>query len=144
MADVNHCISKTLVKRYGSNTLFVIEDLTGVSFDENLEKRRKPGRWQLRSWSFYQLEQFLSYKARKAGSAVVKVDAHYTSQRRPKCGGIHREYRHHKTHEYICESCGHYRANDDLTGARNIYLLGTMYVSGIEKPKFEKLEATAG
>ena len=56
----------------------------------------------------------------------------------PKCGGIHKEYRHHDTHEYICENCG-YRANDDLTGARNIYLLGTMYVSGVDKPRFKKL-----
>ena len=28
MTDVNHRLSKTLVNRYGRNTLFVIEDLT--------------------------------------------------------------------------------------------------------------------
>lgn len=33
MSDVNHQISKTLVDTYGENTLFVIEDLTGVSFE---------------------------------------------------------------------------------------------------------------
>ena len=141
MADVNHRISKTLVEKYGKNTLFVIEDLQDVSFDEqNLSHRRKSGRKQLRSWAFFQFEQLLAYKARLKGSAVVKVAAQYTSQRCPKCGGIHKEYRHHHTHEYICKSCNSYRANDDLTGARNIYLLGTMYVSGIEQPKFEKLE----
>lgn len=142
MADENHKLSKTLVQRYGTNTLFVLEDLTGVSFeDKNLRYRTKDGRQQLRSWAFYQLEQFLGYKARLAGSAVVKVAAEYTSQRCPKCGGIHKEYRHHDTHEYICRNCGSYRANDDLTAARNIYLLGTMYVSGIEKPRFEKVSA---
>lgn len=141
MTNINHQLSKTLVQRYGSNTLFVLEDLTGVSFDENnLSKQQKSGKRQLRSWAFYQLEQFLGYKARLAGSAVVKVAAEYTSQRCPKCGGIHKEYRHHDIHEYICKNCG-YRANDDLTGVRNIYLLGTMYVSGIEKPKFEKISA---
>ena len=92
---------------------------------------------------YSKIEQLLAYKARLKGSAVVKVAAQYTSQRRPKCGGIHKEYRHHHTHEYICKSCNSYRANDDLTGARNIYLLGTMYVSGIEQPKFDKLEPTA-
>ena len=144
MADVNHRISKTLVEKYGKNTLFVIEDLQDVSFDEqNLSHRRKSGRKQLRSWAFFQFEQLLAYKARLKGSAVVKVAAQYTSQRCPKCGGIHKEYRHHHTHEYICKSCNSYRANDDLTGARNIYILGTMYVSGIEQPKFEKLEPTA-
>lgn len=39
--------------------------------------------------------------------------------------------------EYIC-SCG-YRANDDLTGARNIQMLGTLWVSGNEKPSIKKL-----
>ena len=143
MTDMNHQLSKTLVQHYGANTLFVIEDLAGVSFeDKNLRSRTKNGRQQLCSWAFYQLEQFLGYKARLSGSAVVKVAAAYTSQRCPKCGGIHKEYRHHDTHEYICRSCGSYRANDDLTAARNIYLLGTMYVNGIEKPKFEKLAAS--
>jgi IS605 OrfB family transposase len=143
MTDINHQLSKTLVERYGEGTLFVLEDLTGVSFDENnLSKQRGSGKRQLRSWSFYQLEQFLGYKARLADSAVVKVAAEYTSQRCPKCGGIHKEFRNHKTHEYVCGNCG-YQANDDLTGARNIYVLGTMYVSGVEKPKFERLEPTA-
>ena len=137
MTDINHQLSKTLVERYGEGTLFVLEDLTGVSFDENLDKRNKKGKRQLRSWAFYQFEQFLTYKARLAGGDVVKVSANYTSQRCPKCGGIHKEFRHHDTHEYICENCG-YRANDDLTGARNIYLLGTLYVSGVENPKFGK------
>ncbi len=144
MADVNHCLSKTLVQQYGKGTLFVIEDLAGISFDDkNLSRRSKEGRRQLRSLAFCQLEQFLSYKARLAGSAVVKVSAEYTSQRCPKCGGVHKEYRRHDTHEYVCKSCGAYRGNDDLTGARNIYLLGTMYVSGIEKPRFENPKATA-
>lgn len=34
MSDVNHQLSKTLVDKYGKGTLFVIEDLTGVSFSE--------------------------------------------------------------------------------------------------------------
>lgn len=142
MTDINHQLSKALVERYGEGTLFVLEDLTGVSFDENnLSKQRRSGKRQLRSWSFYQLEQLLGYKARLTDSAIIKVSAEYTSQRCPKCGGIHKEFRNHKNHEYICGNCG-YRANDDLTGARNIYVLGTMYVSGVEKPKFERLEPT--
>lgn len=135
MSDVNHQISKTLVQTYGAGTLFVLEDLTGVSFsDENLAKDSKSNR-DLRSWTFYQLEQFLTYKAHKAGSEVIKVSANYTSQRCPKCGRIHKENRNHKTHEYICDSCG-YRSNDDRVGAMNIYTLGTMYVSGDTNPRF--------
>lgn len=135
MSDVNHQISKTLVKRYGNNTLFVLENLAGVSFDDNnLSHQAKQNR-QLRSWSFYQLEQFLTYKAQMSDSLVIKVKADYTSQRCPKCGRIHKENRCHDIHEYICDSCG-YRSNDDRLGAMNIYHLGTLFVSGDMNPRF--------
>lgn len=133
MADVNHQLSKTLVREYGEGTLFVIEDLKGVSF--NTDSRSKKGRNELRSWAFYQFEQFLTYKADEAGSYVLKVPADYTSQRCPKCGRIHKENRHHDIHEYICDACG-YRSNDDRVGAMNLYTLGTMYVSGDMHPRF--------
>ena len=111
MTDVNHCLSKTLVDKYGADTLSVLEDLTDVSFsEENLSKRNAKGRNETRSWTFYQLEQFLTYKARAAGSEVLKAD------------------RHHDTHEYVCNCCG-YRSNDDRAGAMNIYQFGTMYAS---------------
>lgn len=136
MADVNHRLSKTLVQKYGADTLYVIEDLKDVSFaDSNLQKRTAKGRNELRSWTFYQLEQFLTYKAAASGSEVLKVPADYTSQRCPKCGRILKENRHHDIHEYICDACG-YRSNDDRVGAMNLYQLGTMYVSGDTNPRY--------
>lgn len=136
MSDVNHQISKTLVDRYGSGTLFAVEDLAGVSFsEENLSNRTKKQRKDLRTWSFYQLEQFLTYKAKAVGSEVLEVKPDYTSQRCPKCGRILKANRHHEIHEYICDCCG-YRSNDDRVGAMNIQLLGTMYVSGDTNPRF--------
>lgn len=136
MADVNHRLSKTLVERYGAGTLFVLEDLTGVSFnEEHLANRPNRDRRQLRSWSFYQLEQFLAYKAEEAGSRVTKVAADYTSQRCPKCGRIHKENRSHSAHLYTCDCCG-YRSNDDRIGAMNLQFLGTMQISGFENPRF--------
>ena len=136
MTDVNHQISKTLVTEYEPGTLFAVENLAGVSFDEkNLGSRSKKGRRELRSWTFYQLEQFLTYKALAVGSMVLKVKADYTSQRCPKCGRIHKENRHHDSHEYICDCCG-YRSNDDRVGAMNIQTLGTMYISGDTNPRF--------
>lgn len=136
MTDVNHQLSKALVQRYGSNTLFVLEDLSGVSFEEeNLSGHSKEQRNEIRSWAFYQLEQMLTYKAQVCNSKVLKVDAGYTSQRCPKCGRIHKENRKHETHEYICDSCG-YRSNDDRVGAMNIYQLGTLYISGDTNPRF--------
>ena len=136
MSDVNHRISKALVDKYGKNTLFVLEDLRGVSFaEENLSNRNGTKKNELRSWTFYQLEQFLNYKAEEIGSKVIKVSAEYTSQRCPKCGRIHKLNRHHEIHEYICDTCG-YHSNDDRVGAMNIQTLGTLYVSGDTNPRF--------
>lgn len=136
MTDVNHQISKTLTQMYGGNTLFVIEDLAGVSFEESNLNRHKKQKRALRSWSFFQLEQFLTYKAHENRSEVLQVSAMYTSQRCPKCGSIRKENRDHRTHYYRC-TCG-YRSNDDRVGAMNIQLLGTMWVSGENHPHYER------
>ena len=134
ISDVNHCLSKTLVQKYGANTLFVLENLNGVSFERT--DLPKALRNQNKSWAFYQLEQFLTYKAHLHNSEIVEVSAKYTSQRCPKCGVIKKDNRNHEKHEYHCDNCG-YRSNDDRIGAMNIQLLGTQYISGQEQPKFE-------
>ncbi len=141
MTDVNHRITKTLVERYGKDTLFVLEDLTGVSFEESNLSRGAKQNYDLRSWSFYQLEQFLTYKAHENRSEVLKVSAKYTSQRCPKCGTIRKENRDHHRHLYTCQ-CG-YRSNDDRIGAMNIQQLGTMWISGDNHPRYERMESTA-
>ena len=114
----------------------MLEDLTGVSFEEtNLSKTAKQN-YDLRSWPFYQLEQFLTYKAHENRSEVLKVSAKYTSQRCPKCGTIHKENRKPHQHLYSCQ-CG-YQSNDDRIGAMNIQLLGSMWISGDNNPRYEK------
>lgn len=138
MGNVNHCLAKTLVNRYGSGTIFVLEDLTGVTFD-TVSKRSKKDRYEHHSWSFYDFEQKLTYKAVINNSQVIKCDAHYTSQRCPKCGLIDSENRNKTKHEFCCKCCS-YRTNDDRVAAMNIQFLGTLYNSGIPKPSFEKLE----
>lgn len=99
------------------------------------------GKYINRSWSFYQLEQFLTYKAHENRSEVLKVSARYTSQRCPKCGTIHKENRDHHRHLYSCQ-CG-YRSNDDRIGAMNIQLLGTMWISGDNNPRYERISTTS-
>ena len=138
MSDVNHCLAKTLVNRYGSGTIFVLEDLTGVTFD-TVSKRSKEDRYEHYSWAFYDFEQKLTYKAIMNNSQVIKCDAHYTSQRCPKCGLIDSENRNKTKHEFCCKCCS-YRTNDDRVAAMNIQFLGTLYNSGVPKPSFEKLE----
>ena len=132
MADVNHQLSKALVTKYGPGTLFTLEDLKDVSTDAgNFHSKQQTH--DLRNWAFYDLETKLTYKAHEAGSEVIKVDASYTSQRCPRCGRIHKENRDHKMHAYHCDRCG-LRTNDDRVGAMNIWLLGTLWVSGIDNP----------
>ena len=134
MSDVNHCLSKTLVNTYGKQTLFVLEDLTGVTFD-TVYSRPREARYTHHSWAFYDLEQKLRYKAHLHQSQVVLVDAHYTSQRCPKCGRIDKTHRDKALHQYTCSHCG-YTSNDDRVGAMNIQELGKWFVSGVEKPSF--------
>ena len=141
MSDVNHQISKTLIQKYGKDTLFVLEDLTGVSFEESNLSRTAKQKYDLQSWAFYQLEQFLTYKAHENRSEVLKVSAKYTSQRCPKCGTIHNGNRDHHRHLYRCQ-CG-YSSNDDRIGAMNIQLLGTMWISGDNHPRYERITTTS-
>lgn len=140
MADVNHQLSKTLVQKYGKDTLFVLEVLAGVSFEESNLSRTAKQNYDLRSWSFYQLEQFLTYKAHENRSEVLKVSAKYTSQRCPKCGTIRKANRDHHKHLYRCQ-CG-YESNDDRIGAMNIQFLGTMWISGDNHPRYERAMTT--
>lgn len=138
MNDVNHCLSKTLVNRYGSGTIFTLEDLTNVTFN-TVSNRAKKNRYEHMSWSFYDFEQKLIYKALASDSQVISCDAHYTSQRCPKCGLIDSKNRNKTKHEFCCQACS-YRTNDDRVGAMNIQILGALYNSGNVKPAFEKLE----
>ena len=134
MNDVNHCLSRTLVDKVGANAVLVIEDLSSVR--EVTTKVNKDNRYEQVSWSYHQLEQFLTYKANLVGSKVVKVSAEYTSQRCIKCGTIDKNQRKKEIHEYQCQ-CG-YKSNDDRIAAMNIQLLGTLWVSGTEEPKYTK------
>ncbi|SDJ34059.1 transposase, IS605 OrfB family, central region [Natribacillus halophilus] len=125
MQDVNHCISKALVKTYGQDTLFVVEDLTGVR--AATEKVRVKGRYQMVSWSFYDLRQKIEYKALKAQAKVIAIDPTYTSQTCPKCEHTEKANRHKKTHTFCCKTC-RYTSNDDRIGAMNLQRKGIEYL----------------
>lgn len=125
MQDVNHCISKALVDTYGKDTLFVMEDLTGVR--NATEKVRVKDRYQTVSWSFYNLRQKIEYKALKNESLGIAVDPKYTSQTCPKCGHTERANRNKKTHTFCCQTC-RYTSNDDRIGAMNLQRKGMEYI----------------
>lgn len=121
MKHIDHVLSKRLVDAYPKQTLFVMEDLTGIQGPENKLPARN--RYLLNSWSFLDLEEKIKYKARMKGSMVINVSPRYTSQRCPKCGFISKENRDRKTHSFECLNCG-YRSNDDRIAAMNLYQQG--------------------
>jgi putative transposase len=128
MSDINHQVSKALVEHYGANTLFVVEDLSGIQNDT--ERVRVNNRYETVSWSFYQLRQMLQYKATMRGSKVIAVDPKYTSQACPKCGHTEKGNRNKRKHAFCCRNCK-YQSNDDRIGAMNLHRLGIEYLVAV-------------
>ena len=131
MQDVNHCVSKALALNNPKHTLFVLEDLSGVR--NATERVRTKDRYVSVSWSFYDLEQKLIYKAKQNQSTVIKVDPRYTSQCCPVCGHIEKSNRNKKIHLFTCKNCG-YKSNDDRIGAMNLYRMGINYLEDSQVP----------
>ena len=131
MQDVNHCVSKALALNNPKHTLFVLEDLSGVR--NATERVRTKDRYVSVSWSFYDLEQKLIYKAKQNQSTVIKVDPRYTSQCCPVCGHIEKSNRNKKIHLFTCKNCG-YKSNDDPSGAMNLYRMGINYLEDSQVP----------
>ena len=131
MQDVNHHVSKALVESNPKHTLFVLEDLSGIR--NATERVRTRDRYVSVSWSFYDLEQKLIYKAKQNQSTVIKVSPKYTSQCCPVCGHIEKANRNKKLHLFTCRNCG-YKSNDDRIGAINLYRMGINYLEDSQVP----------
>ena len=106
----NHMISKNIVEFAKKNQCEYI----------NMEKLTKDGfnNTILRNWSYYQLQQYIEYKAEREGIKVRYIDPSYTSQTCARCGHIDKENR--QTQEkFICTKCG-FELNADHNAAINI------------------------
>ncbi|MFS8970887.1 RNA-guided endonuclease TnpB family protein, partial [Synechococcus sp. 'PEA 65AY6A-5F PE A'] len=69
---VNPCISKAIVSRAkATDSTIAWADLTGIRERVNSQPRNKTERRRSNSWAFYQLRQFVYYKALRAGVKVV-------------------------------------------------------------------------
>ena len=114
---VNHVISKQLVhSALSSCKALCLEDLTGIR-ERSLGFSRER-RWQMGNWSFYQLGQFVSYKAKQAGLPVVFVDPRNTSRTCSACGDCDKANRKSQSC-FLCLDCG-FRANADANASANI------------------------
>ena len=108
----NHKYSKYIVdmaEKHGCG-IIQLEDLSGISDRDTF----------LKQWSYYELQQFIEYKAKERGIEVKYVNPEYTSQRCSSCGHI-AEGNRIKQAEFKCTLCG-YKTNADFNAARNIAL----------------------
>ncbi|RAK04167.1 IS605 OrfB family transposase [Halanaerobium saccharolyticum] len=115
MTDLNHKISRQLIN-------FAVQKKVGTIIMENLENIRNTTKSlnradrNIHSWTFYQLQQFIKYKAELAGIKVEYINPKYTSQSCSKCNKIKKSNR--KANLYSCECGNHIHA--DLNASRNI------------------------
>lgn len=124
--DVNHCISKSIVNK--PFTVFVLEDLSGIRPNKKEGTSRSKQNFWLSNWSFFQLEQFIEYKAESLGKVMLKIDPAYTSQECSACGEVNKNSRNGL--KYKCKSCG-FELNSDLNAARNIANRGMTVVGRV-------------
>lgn len=120
---VNHEISKPLVtfaKKHGLAVVF--EELKGI---RDRCRFRKGQRRRLHSWAFYQLQQFVEYKAKRAGVRVVYINPRYTSQICSNC--LHIGTR--RQDDFSCKNCGQC-SHADFNAAVNIARYGLAVIRG--------------
>ncbi len=103
VTHINHIISKQLVqlaKDYGCGIR--LEDLSNIRKTAKQKKKNKSDAGQNRDfWGYYQLENFIFYKAQLHGIPLEKVPAPYTSKSCCKCGSINNRNKHN----YRCKRC---------------------------------------
>jgi IS605 OrfB family transposase len=117
MKNIDHQLSRQIVKHADAQGVRVIklETLTGIREGTTRTSRRASARKNNRmhnTWSFYQLSQFIIYKAERLGITVEQVDPAYTSQECPACG------KHNKAQDrtYRCSECS-WHGHRDAVGA---------------------------
>ena len=123
--DLNHKISNKIVwfakqKQKGIR----LEKLTKIRNKINTKtkkwknsKGKKLLRSSLNSWSFYQLQKFIEYKAKKQGIPIQYINPSYTSQRCSRC----KEIGNRDKKKFKCENCNHID-HADVNASFNIAL----------------------
>lgn len=119
----NHMISKQVIDFAVKNKAgqINIENISGFGMSVNEDENKKR---VLANWSYYELQEMISYKAEKYGIVVKKVNPCYTSQVCSICGTLG-ERVDQKTFNCVNPKCKankmkDYLMNADVNAARNI------------------------
>ena len=111
MTWINHNISKNIVSSFNGNKI-VMENLKGI----RKQRRGKIMNYWINNWSFFQLQNFIEYKAIMKGIEVVRVKPNYTSQICHRCGNLGIRSKGC----FSCSHCGLSNFNSDLNASRNL------------------------
>jgi IS605 OrfB family transposase len=118
----NHVISTALItEATAQQAMLVLEDLTGIRERTNQQPRRKDERRRSNSWAFYQLRQFVDYKAALASVLVLVVPPAYSSQMCHACLSL--GHRHEKRFRCTNPVCG-WTGDADANAAENLAIMG--------------------
>ncbi|MCK4319555.1 transposase [Candidatus Micrarchaeota archaeon] len=128
--NINHQISKCLVKEAQNNKAIIV--LEGLKDIQKTAKVRRRQLYSLNSWSFYQLQNMIEYKAKKFGVPIAYVEPQYTSQRCSRCGHIDANNR--KGKQFHCAKCSMVE-NADVNAGFNI---ASLYHQGISRFNTER------
>lgn len=112
--NYNHYVSKQIIN-------FAIKNKAKYINIENLEGF-DTSNYLLSNWSYYQLQQYIIYKAKRQGILVRKINPYHTSQKCSCCGYEDTKNRpkNKKGQAYFrCLQCGE-EMNADFNAARNI------------------------
>lgn len=114
MRDINHKISRQIVNFAKVEKVGKIrmEDLSGIR--QTTKTSRKNAK-ALHRWNFYQLQNFIGYKATLLGIGVERINPQYTSQICLICGSINKAI----DRKYVCSSCG-FVGHRDIIASKNI------------------------
>ena len=125
----NHQLSYKIVKFAKDNKCEFInlEHLTKNGFEDAI----------LSSWSYYELQNMIEYKAEREGIKVRYVDPAYTSQTCSKCGHVDKENRPTQA-KFKCVNCG-LELNADHNASINI-ARSDNFVNKKKKEKEDKQE----
>jgi len=108
--DINHKVSKQIIDfAILHRKAIALEDLSKI-------KSGKCGKFVKKSnWSYFQLEQFIKYKASLHGIPVVYINPAYTSKTCSRCGIINNV----QGKKFSCINCNH-KDHRDANAAFNI------------------------